>query len=36
MGENGNPMNIASGAMSFQSMLVGAPRMFFGSIRADF
>ncbi|MBS1019239.1 TonB-dependent receptor [Gluconobacter cerinus] len=36
MGENGNPLSIATGAMSYQSFLVGAPRMFFGSLTANF
>ncbi|WP_248845951.1 TonB-dependent receptor [Acetobacter senegalensis] len=36
MGENGNPLSISQGALEFQSMLVGAPRMFFGSISANF
>nr|WP_228120163.1 MULTISPECIES: TonB-dependent receptor [Gluconobacter] len=36
MGQNGNPADIASGALTDQSMQIGAPRMFFGSVRADF
>ena len=36
MGENGNPVSIAHGAMAYQSFLIGAPRMFFGSISANF
>lgn len=36
MGENGNPLNIDSGALAYQSFLVGAPRMFFGSLTANF
>ncbi len=36
MGENGNPLSIASGAMAYQSFLIGAPRMAFGSISANF
>ncbi|NVN45057.1 TonB-dependent receptor [Asaia siamensis] len=36
MGENGNPLNIATGALSYQSFLIGAPRMAFGSISANF
>lgn len=36
MGENANPMSLSSGAYSYQSFLIGAPRQFFGSIRAEF
>ncbi|OUI84166.1 heme receptor [Gluconobacter sp. DsW_056] len=36
MGQNGNPADIATGALTDQSMQIGAPRMFFGSVRADF
>ncbi|WP_323990449.1 TonB-dependent receptor [Nguyenibacter sp. L1] len=36
MGENGNPMSISTGALTTQSMLPGAPRVFFGSLRIDF
>lgn len=35
MGENGNPLDSASG-YSFQSMILGMPRTAFGSIKADF
>lgn len=35
MGEFGNPMNAATG-YSYQSVMPGAPRMVFGSIRAEF
>ncbi|MBM9401046.1 TonB-dependent receptor [Gluconacetobacter azotocaptans] len=35
MGENGNSMTAATGELN-QSMLPGAPRMFFGSLRVDF
>ncbi|MFT8720291.1 TonB-dependent receptor [Acetobacter sp.] len=35
MGENGNPLDSASG-YSYQSMILGMPRTAFGSIRADF
>lgn len=36
MGENGNPLSNATGAYSYQSFLLGAPRQFFGSIKAEF
>ncbi|OUI88187.1 heme receptor [Acetobacter sp. DmW_043] len=36
MGENGNPLSTGQGALAYQSMLVGAPRMFFGSLSANF
>ncbi|MBO1324517.1 TonB-dependent receptor [Acetobacter sp. TBRC 12305] len=36
MGENGNPVSISQGALAYQSFLIGAPRMFFGSISANF
>lgn len=36
MGESGNPMSISSGALTTQSLLPGAPRMFFGALRIDF
>lgn len=35
MGEGGNPIGGAS-AYSYQSFLIGAPRQFFGSVRAEF
>lgn len=36
MGENANPMSLSTGAYSFQSFLMGPPRQYFGSIRAEF
>ncbi|MFT9015225.1 MAG: TonB-dependent receptor [Acetobacter sp.] len=36
MGEGGNPLNIANGAMSYNSFMIGAPRQYFGSVRAEF
>ncbi|MBS1088289.1 TonB-dependent receptor [Gluconobacter wancherniae] len=36
MGENGNPVSIGQGALAYQSFLIGAPRMFFGSVSANF
>ena len=36
MGENGNPLSLSQGADAYQSFLVGAPRMFFGSLSASF
>jgi len=36
MGEDGNPMSIATGALSYQSFQLAAPRQFFGTLRLDF
>ncbi|MBO1326105.1 TonB-dependent receptor [Acetobacter sp. TBRC 12305] len=36
MGEGGNPLSLSTGAYSYQSFMIGAPRMFFGSIAAQF
>ncbi|WP_415528826.1 TonB-dependent receptor [Gluconacetobacter sp.] len=36
MGEAGNPMNVASGALSYQGFELGAPRQFFGTVKAEF
>ncbi|MEJ5153724.1 TonB-dependent receptor [Gluconobacter wancherniae] len=36
VGENGNPVSIGQGALVYQSFLIGAPRMFFGSVSANF
>ncbi|NHN89785.1 TonB-dependent receptor [Acetobacter conturbans] len=36
MGEAGNPMSIASGAMTYQGFELGAPRMYYGGVKMDF
>lgn len=36
MGENGNPLSLATGAYTYQSFLLGPPRQFFGTVRGEF
>ncbi|MBO1325457.1 TonB-dependent receptor [Acetobacter sp. TBRC 12305] len=36
MGEGGNPLSISQGALSYNSFMIGAPRQYFGSVRAEF